>query len=71
VIEANINYQGNDIGSQGGIVTAGECCTLCFQTANCFTWSFFVQYNYCYLKGSSITLNRQVYNGIVSGITNK
>jgi hypothetical protein len=70
-IEVNINYQGNDIGGQGSVLSATDCCNLCFRTANCFAWSYFVQYNYCYLKGSAVVLNRQIYNGMVSGVTNK
>ena len=69
-IENNINYQGNDIGGQGGVSSAANCCSLCGQTVGCFSWSYFVQFSYCYLKSSAT--NRQAYEGMVSGVvTNK
>ena len=70
-IEVNINYQGNDIRGQGNVLSIADCCNLCSQTSGCFSWSYFVQYSYCYLKGAVATTIRQVYSGITSGISNR
>jgi hypothetical protein len=44
-------------------------CNLCGSTTGCASWSYYLDYNYCFLKTASTTLasNSQPYPGIMSG----
>lgn len=66
-IENNANYPGNDLSGQGNINDPGACCTLCGQTTGCVAWSYYKQFNYCFLKSAAPTSPGQTYAGLVSG----
>ena len=68
IIEIDINYPGNDLVGVGSLSTASDCCNYCGNTSGCAGWSFFVAYNYCFLKSSIPSVgNREAYVGIISG----
>ena len=72
VVEFGINYPGNDLISQEGVQTAYECCNLCSSNMKCAAWSYFISFNYCFLKSSAPSANnlksKQPYEGIWSGV---
>ena len=68
ITEINLNYKGNDIGYRTNIPTPGDCCNLCKSTPTCQAWSYFIVYQFCYLKTAiPQSNNKEAYNGIWSG----
>jgi hypothetical protein len=67
-VDLDSNYPGNDLSGRANVASAGDCCNLCGSTVGCLSWSFFAQYNYCFMKNvANNAANRQSYSGIISG----
>ncbi len=62
-----MNYPGDDIGGEGNVATAGDCCSKCASRANCTNWQYFVEFKYCYFKNGN-NGTRQVYAGMIAGV---
>ena len=68
IVEFGINYPGNDLTSQK-VSSANDCCALCNSNSKCGAWSFYISFNYCYLKSSAPSSgSKQPYDGIWSGV---
>ena len=67
-VDLDSNYPGNDLAGRANVASAGDCCNLCGSTVGCASWSFYSQFNYCFLKSvANNAANRQAYPGIISG----
>ncbi|CAF0818734.1 unnamed protein product [Brachionus calyciflorus] len=70
-IEFDTNYPGNDLKGVGSVKSPGDCCNLCGSTTGCAAWSYYTEYQYCYLKNSYSNTGKEVYGGMISGLVSK
>ncbi|CAF0832535.1 unnamed protein product [Brachionus calyciflorus] len=66
-IENDINYAGYDLRGVGSVPLASDCCNLCGADPQCQAWSYYVEYQYCYLKTSG-NGPKDPYPGMLSGV---
>lgn len=64
--EIDIDYNGNDIGSQGS-ESWEKCAQLCSKSTSCSAWSWSSIYKKCHFKNKNWRDGRIVLKNIISG----
>ena len=56
------------MGGKANVTSAFDCCNACSSTVGCLSWSYFLDFNYCFYKSTKLLdSNRQPYQNIYSG----
>lgn len=70
-VVSNINFPGYDLTGVGSILSAADCCTICINTPACNAFSYWANYQYCYLKTAYSSSQQDTYAGFTSGVVSR